>query len=106
MQFNKTVTYILESVIKCKWEVKYNGKVYLTYASTKKAALANIGARIAKEENMRREIYPRFIKKVIESGRAKIIEEKCWKGYKQMGMKKKGKRIVPNCVKKTTKRSK
>ena len=25
--------------------------------------------------------------------------EKCWKGYKQKGMKKKGKRTVPNCVK-------
>lgn len=25
--------------------------------------------------------------------------EKCWKGYKQVGMKKKGKRQVPNCVK-------
>jgi hypothetical protein len=26
------------------------------------------------------------------------ILEKCWKGYKQKGMKKKGKRIVPNCI--------
>ena len=26
--------------------------------------------------------------------------EACWKGYKQVGMKKKGKRKVPNCVKK------
>ena len=27
-------------------------------------------------------------------------EEKdpCWKGYKQLGMKKKGKKTVPNCV--------
>ena len=25
--------------------------------------------------------------------------EKCWKGYTQKGTKKKGKRIVPNCVK-------
>ena len=25
--------------------------------------------------------------------------EKCWDGWKQMGMKKKGKRMVPNCVK-------
>lgn len=28
----------------------------------------------------------------------KYIEEKCWVGYKQQGMKKKGKRLVPNCV--------
>ena len=26
------------------------------------------------------------------------IDEKCWVGYKQVGMKKKGKKIVPNCV--------
>jgi hypothetical protein len=25
-------------------------------------------------------------------------DESCWKGYKQVGMKKKGKRTVPNCV--------
>lgn len=27
-----------------------------------------------------------------------FFTEKCWKGYKQVGMKKKGKRKVPNCV--------
>jgi len=27
------------------------------------------------------------------------IEEKCWVGYKQVGMKKKGGKMVPNCVK-------
>ena len=27
-----------------------------------------------------------------------ILEEDCWKGYKQYGMKKKGKKLVPNCV--------
>lgn len=26
------------------------------------------------------------------------LGEKCWDGYKQEGMKKKGKKIVPNCV--------
>ena len=26
------------------------------------------------------------------------MDEACWKGYKQVGMKKKGKKIVPNCV--------
>lgn len=32
----------------------------------------------------------------------RFIQEKknpCWKGYKQIGTKKKGSRIVPNCVK-------
>ena len=27
-----------------------------------------------------------------------IVDEDCWKGYRQVGMKKKGKKIVPNCV--------
>ena len=27
-----------------------------------------------------------------------FLEEACWKGYKQYGMKKKGDREVPNCV--------
>jgi hypothetical protein len=26
------------------------------------------------------------------------MEEECWSGYKQVGMKKKGKKMVPNCV--------
>jgi len=26
------------------------------------------------------------------------LDEKCWDGYKQVGMKKKGKKVVPNCV--------
>jgi len=29
---------------------------------------------------------------------AKILDEKCWDGYNQEGMKKKGKKMVPNCV--------
>jgi hypothetical protein len=31
-----------------------------------------------------------------------IVLEKCWKGYVQKGTKKKGNRVVPNCVKKKT----
>jgi len=27
-----------------------------------------------------------------------VIDEKCWDGYTQKGMKKKGKKVVPNCV--------
>ena len=27
------------------------------------------------------------------------LEEACWVGYKKVGMKKKGDRMVPNCVK-------
>ena len=29
----------------------------------------------------------------------KEMEEDCWRGYDQKGMKKKGKRMVPNCIK-------
>ena len=29
-----------------------------------------------------------------------LVMEKCWKGYQQKGMKKKEKKIIPNCVKK------
>lgn len=35
----------------------------------------------------------------IESGEHKV-DEACWDGYTQIGMKKKGKKTVPNCVKK------
>jgi hypothetical protein len=27
-----------------------------------------------------------------------VVDEACWKGYKQVGLKKKGKKVVPNCV--------
>jgi len=40
-----------------------------------------------------------FSQKAHCQGRKKKIEEKCWDGYKQLGMKKKGKKVVPNCVK-------
>ena len=30
------------------------------------------------------------------------VSEKCWDGYKQLGMKKKGEKVVPNCVKEDT----
>jgi hypothetical protein len=106
MTYNQIINILLESVKRSKWEVRYDGKKYNTYATTKKAALANIGARIAKEMGLKREIYPKIIRKVVDSGFAKIIEEKCWKGYTQIGMKKKGKRTVPNCVKKKAKKTK
>ena len=28
----------------------------------------------------------------------KKMRESCWSGFKQVGMKKKGKKLVPNCV--------
>ncbi len=36
-----------------------------------------------------------------------VLDEACWKNYKQIGMKKKGNKMVPNCVpKKKTKKKK
>lgn len=34
------------------------------------------------------------------------ILEACWKNYKQEGMKKKGKKMVPNCVPKKKRKKK
>ena len=34
----------------------------------------------------------------------KDVNEKCWDGYTQKGMKKKGKKVVPNCVKEEDKK--
>lgn len=28
----------------------------------------------------------------------KVLSEACWKGYRKVGMKKKGNVMVPNCV--------
>ena len=38
-------------------------------------------------------------KKMKENVNWQKFSEKCWDGYTQKGMKKKGKRVVPNCVK-------
>ena len=35
-----------------------------------------------------------------------MLGEKCWDGYTQKGMKKKGKKVVPNCVKEEEKKAK
>ncbi|OUW93701.1 MAG: hypothetical protein CBD88_06700 [Flavobacteriales bacterium TMED228] len=43
-------------------------------------------------------------KKMKESLFWQQFSEKCWDGYTQKGMKKKGKRVVPNCVKEEDKK--
>ncbi len=43
-------------------------------------------------------------KKMKESLSWQQFSEKCWDGYTQKGMKKKGKRVVPNCVKEEDKK--
>ena len=42
------------------------------------------------------------LKKII----SETLEEACWKNYKQVGMKKKGNKMVPNCVPKGKKKKK
>jgi hypothetical protein len=47
-----------------------------------------------------KELHNAFVKKHDKTPDdwIKGLNEKCWDGYKQVGMKKKGKRAVPNCV--------
>jgi hypothetical protein len=57
---------------------------------------------IMKEHDMTaKELHNAFVKKHDKTPDdwIKGLTEKCWDGYKQLGMKKKGKKVVPNCVK-------
>lgn len=57
---------------------------------------------IMKEHGMTaKELHNAFVKKHDKTPDdwIKELNEKCWDGYKQLGMKKKGKKVVPNCVK-------
>ena len=36
--------------------------------------------------------------KVMAKRKKKMMKNPCWKGYKAYGMKKKGGKMVPNCV--------
>ena len=38
------------------------------------------------------------LKHIIQEEIENVLNEKCWDGYTQAGMKKKGNRMVPNCV--------
>jgi hypothetical protein len=41
--------------------------------------------------------FDKLVEKILEEQK-NTVTEACWKNYKQVGMKKKGKRKVPNCV--------
>jgi|GEM_PF-1866849 len=43
-------------------------------------------------------VYRKFINSIKKTNEEQL-DEKCWDGYQQQGMKKKGSRQVPNCVK-------
>jgi hypothetical protein len=61
---------------------------------------------IMKEHDMTaKELHNAFVKKHDKTPDewVKGLNEKCWDGYKQVGMKKKGNKVVPNCVKEENK---
>jgi hypothetical protein len=61
---------------------------------------------IMKEHDMSaKELHNAFVKKHDKTPDewVKGLNEKCWDGYKQVGMKKKGNKVVPNCVKEENK---
>jgi hypothetical protein len=41
--------------------------------------------------------FDKLVEKILEEQK-NTVTEACWKNYKQVGMKKKGKKKVPNCV--------
>ena len=58
--------------------------------------------RIMKEHGMTaKELHNAFVSKHDKTpdNWIKDLNEKCWDGYNQVGMKKKGEKVVPNCVK-------
>lgn len=74
---------------------KIGNKCFGTH-KTKKEAIAQIGAIESNEKRTKNESYLDF----------NMILEACWDGYEQRGMKKKGKKMVPNCVPKKRKKKK
>lgn len=68
---------------------KVGGKCFSKKPLPKKRAMAQMRA-IAMNEDKKTPLELLFI-------------EACWKGYKQVGMKKKGNRMIPNCVPKKSK---
>ena len=90
----------------CYHKVKASAKVWPSaYASgrlvqCRKKGAANYGNSKKNEEFM---ALPEFSDLQIRSMRAagievEVLDEKCWDTHKQVGMKKKGGKMVPNCV--------
>ena len=56
------------------------------------------------DKNVEKKVAAKFVggEKLITKGKTKklkeSVKEACWVGYKQVGMKKKGNKMVPNCV--------
>jgi len=90
----------------CYHKVKASASVWPSaYASgrlvqCRKKGAANYGKSKKNEEFM---ALPEFTDLQIRCMKAagvevEVLDEKCWVGYTQKGMKKKGKKVVPNCV--------
>ena len=90
----------------CYHKVKASASVWPSaYASgrlvqCRKKGAANYGKSKKNEEFM---ALPEFTDLQIRCMEAagievEVLDEKCWVGYTQKGMKKKGKKVVPNCV--------
>jgi hypothetical protein len=50
------------------------------------------------KESLKMRITQTKLKDIIKEEVSNILNEKCWDGYEQKGMKKKGDKTVPNCV--------
>ena len=89
----------------CYHKVKASAKVWPSaYASGRLVQCRKKGAaNYGKSKNEEFLALPEFTDLQINSMRkagieVEVLDEKCWVGYTQKGMKKKGKKMVPNCV--------
>lgn len=89
----------------CYHKVKASAKVWPSaYASGRLVQCRKKGAaNYGKSKNEEFMALPEFTDLQINSMRkagieVEVLDEKCWVGYTQKGMKKKGNKMVPNCV--------
>jgi hypothetical protein len=71
-------------------------------SNAKKQIGSNPTGRVVSRDHLDAVANPAF-KKYYESFKS-YFEEACWKNYKQVGMKKKGNKMVPNCIPKKKKK--
>ena len=90
----------------CYHKVKASASVWPSaYASgrlvqCRKKGAANYGKSKKNEEFMTLPEFTDIQIRCMEAAgiEVEVLDEKCWSGYTEMGMKKKGKKVVPNCV--------
>ena len=79
----------------CSTDVNPNMKASIAEAFRDKNPYAICTASVGRDNKSK---YERCVKSVKKES-ISVIAEKCWVGWKQQGLKKKGNRMVPNCVK-------